>query len=214
MRIEGFSGADFDPLSRILGSAWHARHGSHSFWQGADELCERLSNTDKGFVVRDDSGALVGAILLRSPREGDHNDTMRMHWLQQRTRLGAMAAALGINARADVAYLGFEKEFVDKAQDELGSEDVGIIELLILAPEAQGTGVGRKLFEMGVSWLRERGALTVRLLTDDECDWGFYEHMGMHRAMSRLMPEVEGSANTQDTDSSEDSDFYQYIYEL
>lgn len=209
MSIESFTGADFDPLSRILGSEWHARHGSHSFWHGADELCDRLSNTDQGFVVRDDSGTLVGAILLRSPLEKDHNDTMRMHWLQQRTRLGAMAAALSINARADVAYLGLEKDFLDKAQQELGGDGVGIVELLILTPEARGAGIGRELFERGVMWLREHGAKTIRLITDDECNWGFYEHLGMRCAMKRLMPETEGIETGDDT-----GDFYQYIYEL
>ena len=202
MRIEELSGADFDPLSRLLGATWHARHGERNFWQGTDELCERLSKTDKGFVAKDDSGTVLGAILLRSPRDEDHNDTLRMHWLQQRTRLGAMAVALGIDARADATFLAEESKLMGEAQNELGTEDVGVIELLILSPDARGVGIGRKLYEMGTAWLTERGATTVRLLTDDECNWQFYEHMGMRRAMERNAP------------SSDNPDFRRYIYEL
>lgn len=185
MQIQEFMGSDFEPLAKILGNMWHAKHGDHSFWQGADELCDYLSLTDKGFSVKDDGGQLVGAILLRSPRDEDHNDTMRMHWLQQRTRLAAMANALGIDARADVAYLNEENEFMQKAAEERGLEGVGIIKLLILAPEARGVGIGRALFSRGAEWLREHGATRVRLVTDDECNWSFYDHIGMDRVMER-----------------------------
>lgn len=185
MKIQEFMGADFDPLARLLGTTWHAQHADHSFWQGADELCDYLSLTDKGFVVKGESGELLGAMLLRSPREEDHNGTMRMHWLQQRTRIAAMATALGIDARADVKFLNEENEFMREADEQRGSDGVGIVKLLIVAPEARGAGVGRTLFEQGCVWLKEHGATTVRLVTDDECDWQFYEHDGMDRVMER-----------------------------
>lgn len=181
MQVQEFMGADFEPLAKILGNTWHAKHGDHSFWQGADELCDYLSLTDKGFVVKDDDGKLLGAILLRSPREEDHNDTLRMHWLQQRTRLAAMATALGIDARADVAFLNEENAFMHRVAQEQGDEGAGIVKLLILAPEARGQGVGRSLLEQGLAWLKEHGATSVRLVTDDECDWSFYDHIGMDR---------------------------------
>ena len=200
MQISEFMGADFEPLARIVGDARHYRHGEHSFWQGADELCDYLSHTDKGFVARDDEDKLVGAILVRSPREQDHNETMRMHWLSQRTRLSAMATALGINARADVLYLNEENELMRQASRQLGSAGVGIVKLLILAPEARGKGVGRALYERGLAWLCDHGARTVRLVTDDECDWRFYEHLGMARALEQ--------------EASDNPGFHQYVYEL
>lgn len=185
MRIREFMGADFEPLSKIVGDTWHARHEGHAFWHGADELCFHLSKADKGFVCEDEDGKVVGVILLTSPNENDRNDTLRMHWLQQRTRLGAMASALGINARADAGFLSEQDELMNEVSRSLGTEGVGIIQLLILEPGSRGKGAGGSLLDAGMHWLKDRGATKVRLATDDECDWQFYEHVGFCCAEKR-----------------------------
>jgi GNAT superfamily N-acetyltransferase len=176
----------------MLGTAWHASHGEHSFWQGADELCDHLSQSDHGIVALDESGALLGAILLSSTREQDRNDMLRMHWIQQRTRIAAMAAALGIEARADVALLNEENDLLRRAATELGSTGVAEVVLLMVSPESRGKGVGRALWEKGTAWLRDRGATSVRLVTDDECDWQFYEHLGLSRVMQAASQSYRG----------------------
>lgn len=186
MRIRTFSGIDFERVSKILGNEWHAKYGSQSYWHGADELCEHLSQTDQGFVAEDDNGTFLGVILLASPNEQDHNQELRMHWLQQRSRIGAMAVALGINARADAAFLNDENALLKKAAEEYGSDGVGQIVLLIVSEDARGQGVGRKLMQRGVAWLQEHGATTTRLVTDDDCDWEFYERLGMEQTLFDL----------------------------
>lgn len=183
MRIREFSGQDFDPVSRLLGEQWHARHGHTAYWQGADELCEHLSRSDAGFVAIDDEGKLQGIALLAGADGYERNETMRMHWLQQRTRLAAMAKALGIDARADASLLNDEAELVQKAKEQLGEGETGELVLLIIASQARGTGVGRELLRMGLSWLAAQGAEHLCLVTDDACDWQFYEHLGMRKAL-------------------------------
>ncbi len=185
MRIREFMGADFEPLSKILGESWHARHEDHAFWHGADELCFHLSKTDKGFVCEDEDGSVVGVILLTSPDESDSNDTLRMHWLQQRTRLAAMASALGVNARADVAFLNEEDALMNEVANSLGTEGVGVVQLLILEAGHKGKGFGGSLLSAGRDWLKSRGATKLRLVTDDECDWQFYEHLGFSRVIEK-----------------------------
>lgn len=192
MEVRAFMGSDFEPLARMLGTAWHASHGEHSFWQGADELCDHLSQSDHGIVALDESGALLGAVLLSSAREQDRNDMLRMHWIQQRTRIAAMAAALGIEARADVALLNEENDLLRRAATELGSTGVAEVVLLMVSPESRGKGVGRALWEKGTAWLRDRGATSVRLVTDDECDWQFYEHLGLSRVMQAASQSYRG----------------------
>lgn len=185
MRVRAFFGADFDTVSRLLGQTWHAEHGSHAMWHGADELCAYLSRADQGFVATDDEGGFLGVVLVSGPGEEDHNKDMRMHWLQQRTRIAGMASVLGVNAREDAHVIAAETALVEEAAQRFGSEGVGEIELLIVAEEARGRGVGRALLREALSWLSEHGATEVRLVTDDACDWQVYGHLGMSRLIER-----------------------------
>lgn len=187
MNIRDFSGTDFDVLSRLLGSLWHSQHGTRAYWCGADELCAYLSHTDKGFVAADDANSALGALLLDSPRKEDGNDTLKMHWLQQRTRIGAMAAALNINARADATVIYEEDELLKQVGKERGNDDVGVVVLLVLAEQARGRGMGKELLRQGLLWLGDREVRTIRLVTDEDCDWQVYEHLGMERVASKVV---------------------------
>ena len=83
--IRDFTGADFEPACKLLGTVRHASRGERSYWFGADELCAALAASDQGFVAQDGSGALVGIALVASPHEADHNQELRSHWRGQRT---------------------------------------------------------------------------------------------------------------------------------
>lgn len=190
MRLRRFMGADFDPTARMVAEAWHEDHGAHAIWQGADELCAHLSHADVGFVAEDEGSGVLGAILVASPLEGDHDQTMRMHWLQQRTRTAAMAAALGIDARADVALLNDEAELMRRTGERLG--DAGEVVLLIVSRPSRGRGIGKALLREGLGWLAERHVDTVRLVTDDACDWQAYERLGMERVATQAASGARG----------------------
>lgn len=177
MNIRAFSGADFDAAAHLLGTTRHAAHGTTSHWQGADELCAHLANTDHGFVALGATGAgnpdagdkgeasgnqsgkdeLLGFVLLTSPREQDHNGTLRMHWLQQRTRIAAMAAALGINARADVDVARLEA--VGVGGDVDSGESEGKVLLLVVSPNANDQIVEDALMQQANAWLAERRSM-------------------------------------------------------
>jgi len=180
MQIRDFTGADFEPLSRIVGNLWHAQHEGRAYWHGADELCVHLSVASKGLVA-EENGEVVGAVLLQSPREEDQNKDLHMHWLQQRTRIAAMCNALGFNAREDGEILNVEREAMQVASDRFGGNGVGEVVLLVVAQTAQGRGIGRALLREGMAWLADHGADAVRLVTDDLCDWQVYDHWDMER---------------------------------
>lgn len=199
MHIREFTGADFEPVSKILGQTWHARHGRHAYWLGADELCHHLSQSDQGFVASSDEGEVVGVIILQSPEEAEHNKELRMHWLQQRTVIGAMASALGISARADAVFLDEEDALCRASAQQFGQAGVGYVTLLIVAQSQRGQGVGKALLQRGVAWLAEHGAVSVRLVTDTECGWGIYERFSMTRVLTG--------------DSQADPERQMYIYE-
>ena len=192
MHIREFKGSDLNPLSVLVGSLWHANHAPSARWQGADELCEHLSATDKGFVAEDVDGNVLGTILLGSARAADASPDMRAHWKKQRSSMAAIASALGINARANAAFLGEERAMLGDAANQRGKDGVGTIELLILSPQAHGKGYGKALFRQGVAWLGDHGAHTVRLVTDEDCDWQIYEHWDMERVAERASAYNQG----------------------
>ncbi|MBR3224046.1 MAG: GNAT family N-acetyltransferase [Atopobiaceae bacterium] len=192
MQIRQFNGSDLNPLSELVGSLWHADHGPTARWQGADELCEHLSVTDKGFVAEDANGVVVGTILLGSACAEDANPDMRTHWKKQRSSMAGIASALGINARADAAFLDEESATLNDVTRKRGTDGVGTINLLILDPQARGKGYGKALFSQGITWLADHGAQKVRLITDEDCDWQIYEHWNMERVADRVSTCVPG----------------------
>ena len=81
------------------------------------------------------------------------------------------------------------------------------VKLLIVSPDAKGLGLGGKLFSAALEHLREAGAAGYHLLTDDSCDFGFYEHKGLTQAMRR-----RSRAYWPGVDPEKD-EFYVYVYE-
>ena len=57
----------------------------------------------------------------------------------------------------------------------------GQLNLIIVLPEYQGRGLGRRLIEVAREHMRELGCKRFFLLTDNRSDWKFYEHLGMER---------------------------------
>lgn len=59
------------------------------------------------------------------------------------------------------------------------------IVLFMLAPEAQGQGVGKLLFERMLDALAQEGARNFFLFTDSTCNVGFYRHRGLKAPVVR-----------------------------
>ena len=57
----------------------------------------------------------------------------------------------------------------------------GQLNLIIILPEYQGCGLGRRLIEVAREHMRELGCKRFFLMTDNRSDWEFYEHLGMER---------------------------------
>ncbi len=161
MRIHDFSGADFEPVSKLLGSCHHAQHGGRAYWHGANELCVCLYESDHGLVAEDDSGAPVGVVLLSSPRDEDHNSELRMHWRQQQTMILTVCRSLGINLQAGLSA----QEGKAGAPDEpervaqlLGSGATDLVRLFATAKGPARERVEAELAQAARTWLVAHGA--------------------------------------------------------
>lgn len=67
------------------------------------------------------------------------------------------------------------------------------IQLLLLAPGARGHHLGSRLLDAARSWFASQGARGYFLMTDDECDVGFYDHLGLQRMRTRSVETPRGT---------------------
>lgn len=70
-------------------------------------------------------------------------------------------------------------------------EDDMVLPLLV-SPAPRGLGLGRRLLKLACDHLRSVGAPTMHLVTDTDCDWQFYDHIGMERLAERGRPAGAG----------------------
>lgn len=70
-----------------------------------------------------------------------------------------------------------------RAEADLGS--IPRILLLVVSAEARGHGLGKRLINRALDHFRRHGAERYWLVTDTDCDWSFYEHLGLERLADR-----------------------------
>ncbi len=74
---------------------------------------------------------------------------------------------------------------VDGIDDQLlkrcGKDYQGEVSLFALSPEYRGLGIGKKLFDCLLAYMKSQSIEDFYLYTDTSCNFGFYEHQGMKR---------------------------------
>lgn len=74
-----------------------------------------------------------------------------------------------------------EKETADRFAASGTDYAQAQINLIIILPAWQGHGLGRQLIERARAAMRETGRTKFFLMTDNQSDYGFYDHLGMTR---------------------------------
>ena len=100
---------------------------------------------------------------------------------------------------------------VDGLDSELLSqwnkEYKGEVALFALNPEHRGKGIGKRLFECLVAYMKSQSIDAFYLYTDTSCNFGFYEHQGMIRRQQRKQ-------NINMNGQSASMEFYLYDYQI
>ncbi len=206
-----FTKADFAAAARLYQAQWCSEI-SDAAGQIASQvdLCAYLAQANWSLIaekpqVNGGAPQLLGVTLLSLKEQACPNAAT---WLSRREDLLAKAAAdsaLLAEVRSDVDMLEEEAQLGDEyaASGQVGS--AAELKLLIVSPAAQGLGVGGRLF----SAAREeahKAAGGMFLLTDDSCDFSFYEHKGLTRKVTRRT-QVDQLACPQDA-----AEFNLYVY--
>lgn len=171
-----FEERDVEQTARLFQEQWHAdlepRVGR---LVSEATVCNYLMDADWGLVGEVD-GRLMGAALVS---RGLQRAEARERWRARREALLAEVAP-GTRFGADVAGLEAEEGEVARRYEAAGGTGSGAeIKLLIVSPDARGMGMGRRLVQTVGDHVRDIGRRGFFLLTDDACDVGFYEHLGL-----------------------------------
>ncbi len=193
-----FEDRDAEQAARLFQQQWHADLEPRAGRLVSEAtVCNYLTDTDWGLVGEVD-GRLMGIVLVSSDPLGEaagepRRKAVHDRWLARRE---ALLAQLGPDTRfgRDVAGLEAEEGEVGRRYVKGGGEGSGAeVKLLIVSPEARGMGMGRRLIQAVADHVREIRRDGFFLLTDDSCDVGFYEHLGLSRQLeepSRAEPEL------------------------
>lgn len=205
LTLRPFDERDFRPLAGLIAQTWLSDFpGLAGELASTVELCDYLEQTTWSLVA-ERGGRLLGAALV-AEKDGEVPDAQR--WRERGSAAEREAARDERCVRAmDLEMAGV----VEGAGMALDYEKTGAVEaaaalkLLIVSPDAKGLGIGRRLFDAARAHLREAGVAGYYLLTDDNCDLSFYEHMG-------LTQEVRRRSQVSWPGEAPDEDFSIYLY--
>ena len=185
LALRPFDEGDFYPLVDLIAKTWLSDFpGRPGELAATVELCDYLGHATWSIVaIRD--GQLLGAALLA---EKDGEVAGASEWARRGAEAEREASKSPDAARAmDLEMAGVvEGAGIALDYERTGAPEANFaLKLLIVSPEARGLGIGRRLFDAVRSHLRERGAAGYYLLTDDNCDVSFYDHMGLRQEIRR-----------------------------
>lgn len=98
---------------------------------------------------------------------------------------------------------GLDSELLSQCNKEYKGE----VALFALNPEHRGKGIGKRLFECLVAYMKSQSIDAFYLYTDTSCNFGFYEHQGMIRRQQRKQ-------NINMNGQSASMEFYLYDYQI
>ena len=207
LTFRAFAPEDFERVAVLLGRTWLPEFDEAAQRAASQiELAHYLAQTTWSLLA-ERAGEVLGAVLLA---ERGAAATGGAGWAELEARLTRAAEkdpglAEAVRTEMDGVREEAELERAYLAGGSLGAD--AAVKLLIVSPDAKGLGLGGKLFSAALEHLRETGAAGYHLLTDDSCDFGFYEHKGLTQAMRR-----RSRAYWPGVDPEKD-EFYVYVYE-
>ncbi|CAM4522990.1 N-acetyltransferase domain-containing protein [Nocardia ninae] len=138
--------------------------------------------------IHESEGDTVGGLWDRMCREIEDGGPLTEHGRRNLSRMLAMCAwhrdAFCLVAVDGGRIIGFVNGCTDIGDGLLPGLS-GEVDSLYVVPEERGKGVSRALAEAAVSWLRDRGAATVRYLScaDAHDDHKFWKELGFEPDM-------------------------------
>lgn len=174
--------SDLPALAEILRGLWHTDTPTEEYatLEALHDVLDCLSWSTFAIVAEVD-GEAAGICCANTGVNRGNGSFARWGELRDEVELRLQkadpVAAARYRAYLDASYT-VNKGLIADA----GITHEAEIVLLAIGPRARGLGIGRALIAHATERLREAGAPDAFLFTDTDCDWGFYDHLGLKRA--------------------------------
>lgn len=190
LTLEEPTNVALEAATKLVGKTWYP--DEPAAWRGACERVELAHHLKHATYVRAAmlNGNFAG-IIAAAPtgiREAQASADVNALWYQDHLREVAPWAAgtkeetaIGASLAPVTAEMVLTREFL-KSEDARSAWE---ITLLAIDPAAQGHGIGKTLLMDVIAYLQSHDAAGFFLATDDGCDFGFYDHLGLERIATR-----------------------------
>lgn len=179
---------DFDQAATLMWQQWYGGRDVDLLRAVAvDELLHYLEQASFAEVVRRGDELLGVSIARHGAPYAKLTDALAAVRARMYDRFGDLAQTVPHND----SYL-VEVDAHREMLAACGMPEDDMVLLLLVSPASRGLGLGRRLLKMAADYLRSEGAETIHLVTDTDCDWQFYEHIGMERLAERERPANAG----------------------
>lgn len=207
--LERVTAEDLDGIVGLAAAAWYSPDGLGDLAAGAldeagltgperdhaarllatDEVSSYLASATWGMKALL-NGQVVGVVLT----QGTHGDAeARKRWEDVGRQARETAEQLLARARernehaaepGEPVYLD-EVRATGEMRAQAGLDGQPRVLLLVISEAARGHGLGRRLLAQARDHFSRHGASRYWLVTDTDCDWPFYEHLGLERLAER-----------------------------
>lgn len=172
---------DFTSCAELIASLWT----NHLNYKGLKDpkrfyhhfFLMSLLECDHREVVVDDGGEVVGFFL----------GTNEIRWAKRFVRaINLFFFNLRVIVLWFFGYFGIRSVAVERTKEVLRAKGVifegfkldSEIVLFVMSPACQGKGIGKQLMARYFDFCRKQGIHSIILLTDCECNFGYYDHNG------------------------------------
>ena len=183
-------GKDYKKLFKVASEVWFFdSKKSVSFLSTTAFMLHYLNNATSLLVAADKDDNFLG--LLGLTNKVDRPALRKNRFICCRARVMEHAARMLLyvwpGARNSRLIEGLFVDNHTRLRKMVPDSSAPEVLVIIVNTAAKGMGVGQKLIEAVEEQLRNQGFKSYYLITDSSCDFGFYDHIGMKRAVDVSM---------------------------
>ena len=182
--LREFREEDCEPIASIMCDVWSmVSYGADVAMPGSRMYCCQCVLGSSFIRVAEVDGRVVGCVGARYGNERVDAPWAERMLRQERDSLTNSEDGMRMIAEFE-SYDSIDRNLGISTGIDTGAE----LTILILSEGCWGLGLGRMMFDAACDYLRSKGAGSMMLYTDTDCNTGFYDALGAERmATSGMM---------------------------
>ncbi|HAA85968.1 MAG TPA: hypothetical protein DCE14_06460 [Kosmotogaceae bacterium] len=175
--------SDFQRVRRLINQTWQIDRfcSDEKLLETGLDLFLRSSLMHSNYtLVAEENGEVVGFILGRTDRDFNLFGTLFRHLPQILWKTLLFIAQNKRNQKL-LQFVGVLNSSYKKILKVVKTKFDGELVLFIVDRKQQGKGIGKTLLNHFLDTCRSKSIRRLRVFTDTECNYGYYDHNGFRR---------------------------------